>query len=89
VTPDAYPFLIGGRPTRRIAMAKARRGSKRGRSEAVGVSAPDGTGGFFGQVGLFETANGLPHGPAAIALAIIAAVVVYPITRLVAWLRRR
>ena len=69
-------------------MAKWERGSTRGRAEATDASAPDGTGGFLGQVGLFETANGLPHGPAAIALAIIAAVVVYPITRLVARLRR-
>lgn len=48
-----------------------------------------GTGGFVGQVGLFETANGLPHGPGAIVLAIILAVAVYPITRLGRALTRR
>jgi hypothetical protein len=70
-------------------MATRGRGSRRRRAEATDVPTPDGTGGFFGQVGLFETANGLPHGPAAIVLAIVAAVVVYPITRLVGRLRRR
>ncbi len=48
-----------------------------------------GSGGFVGQVGLFETANGLPHGPLAVALAIVAAIVIYPITRVVRMLRRR
>ncbi len=48
-----------------------------------------GTGGFLGQVGLFETANGLPHGPVAIVLAVAAALVIYPVTRLARRLRRR
>jgi len=48
-----------------------------------------GTGGFLGQVGLFETANGLPHGPVAIVLAIAAALVLYPVTRLARRLSRR
>ncbi len=71
-------------------MARSRRGSRRRRSSASEdqVTA-GGTDDFIGQVGLFETANGLPHGPAAIALAIAAAVVLYPITRLVGLLRRR
>jgi hypothetical protein len=46
-------------------------------------------GDLAGNVGLFETANGLPHGPAAIALAIIAATVIYPISRLVRLVQRR
>ena len=48
-----------------------------------------GTGGFLGQVGLFETANGLPHGLAAIALALAAAIVIVPLTRLAGMLTRR
>ena len=71
-------------------MARARRGSRRRRSTET--DAPAGAGGtddFLGQVGLFETANGLPHGPAAITLAIVAAILIYPITRLVELLRRR
>jgi hypothetical protein len=50
---------------------------------------PSGTGGFLGQVGLFEAANGLPHGPVAIALAIAAAIVIYPVTRLARMFSRR
>lgn len=30
------------------------------------------------QVGLFETANGLPHGPAAIVVAVVAALLLVP-----------
>jgi hypothetical protein len=52
-------------------------------------SVQDGTGGFLGQIGLFESANGLPHGPGAILLAIILAIVVYPIYRLGRLLARR
>ena len=48
-----------------------------------------GSGGFLGQVGLFETANGMPHGPLAILVAIAAAVVIYPIVRLSRRLTRR
>jgi hypothetical protein len=71
-------------------MARARRGSRRRRSLATDDPATaGGTDDFLGQVGLFETANGLPHGPAAIALAILVAVLIYPITRLVGLLRRR
>lgn len=44
-------------------------------------SSPSGTGGFAGQIGLFETGNGLPHGPVAIALAIVLALIAYPISR--------
>jgi hypothetical protein len=44
---------------------------------------------FVGQLGLFETGNGFPIGPFEIALAIVAAVLIYPITRLIGLLRRR
>ena len=71
-------------------MATGRRGSRRRRATATDDPAPAGsTDDFLGQIGLFETANGLPHGPAAIALAIVAAVLIYPITRVVGMLRRR
>ena len=71
-------------------MARSRRGSRRQRSNSTNdEAAANGTSGFLGQVGLFETANGLPHGPAAVALAIVAAVLIYPITRLVGMLLRR
>ncbi|HEX6867879.1 MAG TPA: hypothetical protein VF119_03690 [Candidatus Limnocylindrales bacterium] len=50
---------------------------------------PSGTGGFLGQVGLFESANGLPHGPVAIVLAIAVAIVIVPLTRLARMLLRR
>ena len=70
-------------------MAKRHRGSSRQRSTSSDDPAAAGTGGFLGQVGLFETANGLPHGPVAIALAIVAAILIYPIARLVGMLRRR
>ena len=49
----------------------------------------EGTGGFLGQVGLFESANGLPHGPIAIVLAIAVALIVYPIGRIARWATRR
>lgn len=71
-------------------MARPRRGSRRQRSTATDEPATaGGTDDFLGQIGLFETANGLPHGPAEIALAFVAAILIYPITRLVGLLRRR
>ena len=70
-------------------MAKTHRGSRRGRSPGADNVRPAGTGGFGGQLGLFETANGLPHGPVAIGVAILAAIVIYPVTRLVRIARRR
>ncbi len=48
-----------------------------------------GSGGFLGQLGLFETANGLPSGPMAIVLALAAAAVIYPLTRLLRMVTRR
>ena len=71
-------------------MARARRGSKRRQSTATDDPATGaGTDDFLGQVGLFETGNGLPLGPVEIALAFVAAVLIYPITRLIGMLRRR
>lgn len=48
-----------------------------------------GSGGFLGQIGVFETGNGLPVGPMAIVLAFALALVVYPISRLVRFVVRR
>jgi hypothetical protein len=70
-------------------MAKRRRGTRRGRAEDEPRASGDGSGGLFGQVGLFETANGWPHGPVAIALAIVAAVLILPIRYLIRSLTRR
>jgi hypothetical protein len=61
---------------------------RRSRSGDTDATA-SGTGGFVGQVGLFETANGLPHGPGAIVVAVLLAVAVYPIARLGRALTRR
>jgi hypothetical protein len=64
-----------------------RSGVRSRRSDAAG-STPGGTGSFLGQLGLFETGNGLAHGPGLIVLAFAVALVVYPIRRLVRFLRR-
>lgn len=48
-----------------------------------------GSNGFLGQIGQFETANGIPHGPAAIALAIVVAILVVPVRRLVRYVTSR
>jgi hypothetical protein len=70
-------------------MAKRRRGGRqRGNGAGEGSSA-ERSGGFIGQVGLFESANGMPHGPVSIALAIVAAVLILPVTRFVRYLTRR
>ena len=71
-------------------MAKSKRGV--GRLAAppnASGDRPVGTGGFLGQIGLFETANGLPHGLTAIVGAVVAALVIYPISRLIRSLTRR
>ncbi len=64
-------------------MVRRRRRTQRqdGRDETR--TAGKGSNGFLGQIGLFETANGIPHGPAAIALAIVVAILVVPVRRLV------
>ena len=70
-----------------MARSKRRRIDPQRHREAVtsGSSSDD----FLGQLGLFETGNGLPHGPMAIAVAILAALVVYPISRIIKMLIRR
>ena len=70
-------------------MARARRRSQGRRAPATGVPEAAGADDFVGQLGLFETGNGFPIGPFEIALAIVAAVLIYPITRLIGLLRRR
>jgi hypothetical protein len=70
-------------------MARSKRRAQSQRDLPTDGDRATGSGSLAGQVGLFETANGLPHGPGAIALAILAAVVIYPISRLVRFLRRR
>ncbi len=45
--------------------------------------------GFLDGISGFETANGMPHGPVAIILAIMLALIVYPISRLVRSVTRR
>jgi len=75
-------------------MAKARRATRRrptgdGRQSPTADSERRESGGFLAQLGLFETGNGLPHGPSVVVLAIITAVVVYPISRLVRFVLRR
>jgi hypothetical protein len=70
-------------------MARSKRKARAHTSSGDPGSTEAGSADLIGQVGLFETANGLPHGPAAIALAIVAAIVIYPISRLVRFLARR
>ena len=67
--------------------SKRRSGGRRQGDDAAG-STSSGSGGFLGQLGLFETGNGLPHGPGTIVLAFAVALLVYPITRFVRFLRR-
>jgi len=52
-------------------------------------SGSGGSGDLVGQIGLFETGNGLPHGPLEILLAVILALIAYPISRLIDLARRR
>ena len=70
-------------------MARRRRGPRGQRSAATDERGTTGSDDFVGQLGLFETGNGLPFGPLEIALAIVAAILIYPITRLIVLLRRR
>ena len=69
--------------------APAHRRPRSDRDPVPAATEPEGTGGFLGQVGLFESANGLPHGPIAIVLAIAVALIVYPIGRIARWATRR
>lgn len=71
-------------------MAKSKRRSRHPPPPGETTAAtPTGSSGFIGQIGLFESANGLPHGPAAIVMAIVAAIVIYPISRLIRMVFRR
>ncbi len=70
-------------------MARRRRGSRGQRPAATDERGTTGSDDFVRQLGLFETGNGLPFGPLEIALAFVAAVLIYPITRLIGMLRRR
>lgn len=63
--------------------------AKRRRTRGGSADPASGAGDLLGQIGLFETGNGLPHGPIAIVAAIVVAVVIYPITRFVRFLARR
>jgi len=75
-------------------MAKSSRGAGRRTPRSPGTrSTPtsdrQGTGGFWRLVGNSESINGMPNGVFGIALALAAALVVYPVTRFVRWLVRR
>jgi hypothetical protein len=70
-------------------MARARRGSRRRPSSTSDEPGTTGSDDFVRQIGLLETGNGLPFGPFEIALAFVAAVLIYPIARLIGMLRRR
>ena len=70
-------------------MARRRRKTREQRPAATDERDTTGSDDFVGQLGLFETGNGFPFGPLEIALAFVAAVLIYPITRLVGLLRRR
>lgn len=73
-------------------MTKPRRGTRRrrGRDGAAETHpAGEGADGFARQLGLFETANGMPHGPVAILLAVLMAILVLPVARFARWLIRR
>ena len=70
-------------------MARRRQGPRGQGPAATDEPGTTGSNDFVGQLGLFETGNGLPFGPLEIALAIVAAILIYPITRLIGLLRRR
>ena len=70
-------------------MARRRRGSSERRPAVTDDRGAAGSDDFVGQLGLFETGNGFPFGPIEIALAILAALLIYPISRLIGLLRRR
>jgi len=70
-------------------MARRRRGSRGQRPATTDERGAPGSDDFVGQLGLLETGNGFPFGPVEIGLAIVAAVLIYPITRLIGLLRRR
>jgi hypothetical protein len=69
-------------------MARRRRKPREQRPAATDERDTTGSDDFVGQLGLFETGNGFPFGPLEIALAFVAAILIYPITRLIGLLRR-
>jgi hypothetical protein len=70
-------------------MARSGRGSSGRRSQSSDDRVADGPGGFWPQIGTFDTGNGLPFGPIEIALAIAAALLIYPVMRVIRMVRRR
>ncbi|HYH93490.1 MAG TPA: hypothetical protein VD763_10050 [Candidatus Saccharimonadales bacterium] len=65
--------------------------AKRKRSrhpDAGGDSVPFDPGASMRQIGLFESANGAPHGLLAIIAAVLAALVLFPLARLRRGVRR-
>jgi hypothetical protein len=71
-------------------MAKARRGSiRQSRRDHAADGAPSGTGDFMQSIGNFETINGMPHGPFAVAAVVAVAIVAYPLGRLARLITRR
>ena len=57
--------------------------------EPADLPPAEGTGPFLGQIGLFGIGNGLQTGPVEVALAFLAAVLIYPVMRLVRVVRGR
>jgi hypothetical protein len=76
-----------GYPERAMTNRK-RRSTDRG-TQPDAVEPLVGTPPWVGQIGLYETGNGLPQGPGAIVLAVAIAVVVYPVVRFARYLARR
>jgi len=70
-------------------MATSGKSSTEHRTQPASGEPATGPGGFLGGIGLFEAGNGLAHGPAAIALAVAAAIVIYPVMRIVRMARGR
>lgn len=75
--------------SKRTKIRRARGGTPTPQGQDTDTGRAAGSGDFIGQVGLFETGNGLPHGPGAILAAIAVAIVIYPISRFVRFLTRR
>ena len=70
-------------------MTNRKRRSTDRRTQPDAVEPLAGTPRWVDQIGLYETGNGLPHGPGAIVLAVAIGVVVYPVVRLARYLARR
>lgn len=71
-------------------MARRTRGSGDARHRSPAADGPAvGSPRWVDHLGLYETGNGLPHGPMAIWLAVAIAAVVDPVARLARYLARR